>query len=667
MKRMISALVIAVLLATALPFAASASPQSFQVELPAFNVTFNDTPVESLYREFPLFVCKGITYFPMTYYDCRYLGLQTKWDAQTGLDIIKTDRSREYVDYKSNSMNNRTFTATIVEFPVRLNGNPIDNANEEYPLLAFRGVTYFPLTWRFAVDEFGWEYSFSKADGLAIQCIIPVEKVEFESEAITIDLVDGDKLEPIIYPEGATVRSIQYTTNDRNVVTVTNDGVLQAIGVGSAEVTCTIDGVSAHTTVNVEFAQSVPQLSNTQASRISNWAYVSSVQQFAYMDAGIGYAYEQDDSLIISIPGKVIETEMKYPLLGDVIADEDGNIYVVWGRVNATNDTSVETVFISKYSADGAHIMTTGFVGDSKVWGDSGRTKEPFSSGNCVSVIDKGILVNYHGKHRYDGHQSDGVVAVNIHDMSVYNWPNNTYSGHSFNQSVIFCKRTSGFLFASQGDAYARGFRVNGPDGSYGNTNEILFHFYLEANAGYNMSIVNKTFAQLGGLAETSSGVALVGASAESISESAKTEKQNLFVQVFDPLSAEVAPSMFVGGSARSGATSFDINDNANKPLTPVTDYGVRWLTHYTGKDVVAPHSVVADDRIFIFWSTTENESFYIVLSANGDILTPETRLAGMTLNSYEQPVYHNGAIYWISVLNGKLMIRSIDIQKDTH
>ena len=39
---------------------------------------------------------------------------------------------------------------------------------EPYPLLTFRDVTYFPLTWRFAVDMFHWEYSFDSENGLVI-------------------------------------------------------------------------------------------------------------------------------------------------------------------------------------------------------------------------------------------------------------------------------------------------------------------------------------------------------------------------------------------------------------------------------------------------------------------------------------------------------------------
>ena len=404
-------------------------------------------------------------------------------------------------------------------------------------------------------------------------------------------------------------------------------------------------------------------VAGTQARSAANWASVSPVQQFAYMNEGLAYAYVLENDLIITTPTKTLNIEMRYPLLGDVLSDDDGNFYVVWGRANETNNTSIETVFITKYTPDGQHIKTTGFVGASSPWGnsDDGKTKIPFHAGNSVSVIANGVLVNYHGKQRYDGHQSDGVVAVNISDMSVHHWPNNTYAGHSFNQSIIFSDKASDFRFASHGDAYARGFRVNGSNGRYNAANEILFHFYLEANANYDMRIVNRTFAQLGGLAETSAGVALVGASAKSISEAAKTEKQNLFVQIFNPRATTVSSAMFVGGTTRSGATSFDINDNSNTPLTPVTDYGVRWLTDYTDTDVIAPQVVTANDRLVILFST-QDDTFYMVLSASGDVLIPVTSLGGIPLNSFEQPIYHNGAVYWAAVENGRLKVSVLEI-----
>lgn len=402
-------------------------------------------------------------------------------------------------------------------------------------------------------------------------------------------------------------------------------------------------------------------LENTQAYGIANWAQISSVQQFAYKDDGLAYAYVDSNKLKITIPNKTLTLEMKYPILGDIISDDNGNIYIIWGRENVTGNADIETIFISKYSSEGQHLNTTGFVGKSSPWrdADSAKTKIPFAYGNSVSVISDGILVNYHSKERYDGHQSDNVIAVKISDMSAYQFPNDTFSGHSFNQSLIYSKQISGFLFASHGDAYARGFRVNNSSGSYGNASEILFHSYLEANSNYNMYIVNRTFAQLGGLAETSKGVALVGASAKSISEKAKSESQNLFVQIFDPKAEQISDSMFIGGEVRSGALSTDIKDSNNSPLKNVTDYGVHWLTNYTDTDVIAPQVVSANDHIVILWST-EDDTFYMVLSEEGKIITPATSLGGLPLNSFERPVYYDGVIYWAAINNGILKIMNI-------
>ena len=51
-------------------------------QIPSFDVHFNGNKVESTYREYPLLVYKDITYFPMTYFDSRHLGLVTEWDGE---------------------------------------------------------------------------------------------------------------------------------------------------------------------------------------------------------------------------------------------------------------------------------------------------------------------------------------------------------------------------------------------------------------------------------------------------------------------------------------------------------------------------------------------------------------------------------------------------------
>ncbi len=137
--------------------------------LPAFDVHFNGNKVESTYREYPLLVYKDITYFPMTYFDSRHLGLVTEWDGESNtLTISKKNINSVLTAYKSENKNIKNNSINICNFNIIVNGKEIDNKNEPYPLITFRDVTYFPLTWRFAVDEFGWEYSFDNENGLTI-------------------------------------------------------------------------------------------------------------------------------------------------------------------------------------------------------------------------------------------------------------------------------------------------------------------------------------------------------------------------------------------------------------------------------------------------------------------------------------------------------------------
>ena len=141
---------------------------SVQVTLPTFDVTLNGIKIDNAIRQYPLIVYKDITYFPMTYDDCRFLGLESDYTTQTGLDIDKTDIGGRYNDYKMQAINPKKATAQTVAFPIRLNGKTIDNSKEAYPLLIYKDITYFPLTWRFAVEEFGWNYSFDHSSGLVI-------------------------------------------------------------------------------------------------------------------------------------------------------------------------------------------------------------------------------------------------------------------------------------------------------------------------------------------------------------------------------------------------------------------------------------------------------------------------------------------------------------------
>ena len=163
---------------------AFAASQTVSVKIAEFPVTLNEVRVGNdflnyiseqhvdfkYYAQYPLLVYKDITYFPMTWNYSNLLNLNTSWTQAGGLIINQGDPTewKQFSYDTRNSKNAVNQTARIVNFPVTVNGKQIDNSKEEYPLLLFRDVTYFPLTWRFAVDEFGWNYRFGSS-GLHIE------------------------------------------------------------------------------------------------------------------------------------------------------------------------------------------------------------------------------------------------------------------------------------------------------------------------------------------------------------------------------------------------------------------------------------------------------------------------------------------------------------------
>lgn len=93
-----------------------------------------------------------------------------------------------------------------------VNGEVIDNSKEKYPLLLFRDVTYFPLTWRFAVDEFGWNYTFDMEQGLQIASkLLFVEEDQYViGDNLTVgfpDSVWNDQYKFTVYQDGEKVKA----------------------------------------------------------------------------------------------------------------------------------------------------------------------------------------------------------------------------------------------------------------------------------------------------------------------------------------------------------------------------------------------------------------------------------------------------------------------------
>lgn len=147
-----------------------AADKTVRATLPTFRVDINGTEINSKTAAYPLLYYKNITYMPMTYENCKLLGLTSQWDKETGLSVSLADPN-EIPTVNENPIqyhNPSAVTAAVVSDPITLNGHIIDNAKEPYPFLRYNDVTYFPLTFHFTKEEFNIYQHYLPKDGLGI-------------------------------------------------------------------------------------------------------------------------------------------------------------------------------------------------------------------------------------------------------------------------------------------------------------------------------------------------------------------------------------------------------------------------------------------------------------------------------------------------------------------
>lgn len=179
MKRItcVSVLAIALLMVSCVNLSKAEAATNVRVNIPTFPVTLNGQTVDNTHSQYPLIVYKDITYFPLTYHYAQYLGLRTEWFNQTHSGNApcffvgnSNDRSKTLKTYPQAVANAAQHWATLPTYQLAINQSVVnfDNSKEVYPLLNFRGVTYFPMTWRFAHDLFDWQYHWSVGKGLVI-------------------------------------------------------------------------------------------------------------------------------------------------------------------------------------------------------------------------------------------------------------------------------------------------------------------------------------------------------------------------------------------------------------------------------------------------------------------------------------------------------------------
>ncbi len=160
MKKLITLLmVLSLVFALLTPFSVSAA--EVYVTHAKIGIVVNGKMIDNSLRKFPFIVYNSITYFPMTYNDCAFLGLSNTWTPESGNIIEKAEELDIYDDFLNPLQNNEDIggMATVAATPISVLGVKIDNSKEEYPILNYRNLLYFPLTWAWG-EAFGWSVNF---------------------------------------------------------------------------------------------------------------------------------------------------------------------------------------------------------------------------------------------------------------------------------------------------------------------------------------------------------------------------------------------------------------------------------------------------------------------------------------------------------------------------
>ena len=131
-------------------------------------VTLNGQVIDNKNAKYPLLTYSNITYFPMTYHLSRFMGVETDWNnAAKSLNITAGGTQSAYVA-ETGKAQSGSVSVTPANYKISVNGAPINNREEKYPIFNYGGITYFPLTWAYAVDSFGWSYQWDAENGLRI-------------------------------------------------------------------------------------------------------------------------------------------------------------------------------------------------------------------------------------------------------------------------------------------------------------------------------------------------------------------------------------------------------------------------------------------------------------------------------------------------------------------
>lgn len=194
--------------------------KSVDVHLPTFDIYVNEVKVENDYKKYPFIVYRGITYFPLTYDDAKFMGWNLKWIKKTReLHVVSTEtvnyQWEEYKQVKGKTKNKKIMKAKTPAFKIKFGEKYLPKTIGKYPVLVYNHVTYIPLVYDYKYEDSCMSFVFSKEKGLEITRPESLHLYIFKKNTFNFD--NGS----ITYYENANIQTyyldISYMGREVNV------------------------------------------------------------------------------------------------------------------------------------------------------------------------------------------------------------------------------------------------------------------------------------------------------------------------------------------------------------------------------------------------------------------------------------------------------------------
>lgn len=163
------------------PMSFASAPSATIADLP---ISLNGQQVDNATRTYPIIKRDGVLYFPLTFQDSRFMGLETKWTPKSGLEVTSAKVFNSYPKPQVSAgekQESDPLDVQDIDYPVTFDGKSLQRA---YDIFSYEGITYVPLTQELMSEVFQWSYEYSIEKGLVIEATHKGKKVTQEDEVL---------------------------------------------------------------------------------------------------------------------------------------------------------------------------------------------------------------------------------------------------------------------------------------------------------------------------------------------------------------------------------------------------------------------------------------------------------------------------------------------------